>query len=285
MTGREAKKQMEWLYHYTTPEGLIGIVRDNCLWATDAFYINDANELLGGARLAHEQLRKIRERTNDEQQAERIDWLLHDTRDIGTTKSMRAFVCSLSEKGDLLSQWRAYCPGGGFAIGFPVGQLTEAVKAQQFTLKRCIYDEAAQEKAIQDVLESVALPWIQAAQLPVSVDDERYKVSGKLIFETIRTASRLKHASFAEEHEWRIVSPPEHKYDPNNRFFRGRNGLILPYTKVPLPEGSDFWGKVRVVVGPAPHPIESESSVNDLVRRYKRHRILVESSQSPYREW
>jgi len=276
---------MEWLYHYTTPEGLIGIIRDNCLWATDVFYVNDSDELIGGVRLAHKQLGMIRRSMTDAQQAERIDWLLHDTRDIGTAKFKTAFVCSLSDQGDLLSQWRAYCRRGGFAIGFPAQQLREKVEAQQFTLQQCIYDGTEQEKAVREVLENVAVPWIRTDPSPVSQDSQRFKVSGNFVFEIIRTASRFKHPSFAEEREWRIVSPPEKRLDPQEWHFRAKDGLIVPYTKVHLPEGLDFWGKVRVIVGPAPHPNESKASVYALVRRYKGLGIGIEISPSPYREW
>ena len=34
------------LYHYTTPQGLIGIVNNNELWASDIFSLNDAEELM-----------------------------------------------------------------------------------------------------------------------------------------------------------------------------------------------------------------------------------------------
>jgi hypothetical protein len=279
------EKPMELLYHYTTPEGLIGIVKENCLRATSAFYVKDSDELIGGVRLAHEQLFTIRETITDAQQAERIDWLLHDTRDIGTPKFMSAFVCSLSEEGDLLSQWRAYCRCGGFAIGFPSQLLKEKVEAQGFTLHQCIYEKAKQEAAMRSVLKSVALPWIEADPSPASEDNRRFGVSGNLVFEMIRTASRLKHASFAEEREWRIVSPPEKRIEAHERHFRAKNGLIVPYVEVHLPEGIDFWGKVCIMVGPSPHPIESKRSVYDLVHSHKGHAICVEISRSPYREW
>jgi hypothetical protein len=33
------------LYHYTGLDGLVGIVTDRAIWATDARYLNDASEL------------------------------------------------------------------------------------------------------------------------------------------------------------------------------------------------------------------------------------------------
>lgn len=278
---------IETLYHYTTPDGLIGIIRDNSLWATSAFYLNDAQELLGGVQLAHERLRCIRDAATDAHQAELIDWLLHRIRDVGTAERMTAYVCSLSANGDLLSQWRAYCRGGGFAIAFPADQLRNHVAAQQFALCQCAYSVDDHNKLINDTLERVALPWTRMSQSSSSEGNERFKVSGKLVWELIRTASQLKNASFAEERESRIVSQPEKRFDAEKLHFRTRNGLIVPYTTAQLPDADniEFWSRVSVIIGPTPHPDESKRSVYDLVRRYRGHAIGIATTTTPYREW
>ena len=33
------------IYHYTSPEGILGIIESNSLWATDINYLNDSSEL------------------------------------------------------------------------------------------------------------------------------------------------------------------------------------------------------------------------------------------------
>src|SRR4051812_23669938 len=129
---------MEMLFHYTSPEGLIGIVKERCLWATSAFYLNDSQELLGGIEIARKQLESIADESASQDQRARINWLLHDIRNVGTVQSKAAFICSLSSERDLLSQWRAYCRGGGFSIGFPADQLRDIAAAQQFSLNECI---------------------------------------------------------------------------------------------------------------------------------------------------
>jgi hypothetical protein len=40
------------LWHYTTPEGLTGIIESNSLWATDVFYLNDLTEFMYGINIA-----------------------------------------------------------------------------------------------------------------------------------------------------------------------------------------------------------------------------------------
>lgn len=274
----------ELLFHYTTPDGLIGIVSNNALWATSVFYLNDSQELIGGINIARKHLNDLRANSTDEQDA-RIAWLLHDTRNVGTAQSKAVYVCSLSSEPDRLSQWRAYCRGGGFSIGFPADQLRDAAESQQFTLNECVYSEADQEELIKETLENVAMPWIRNGHVPVSDDDERFTISGKLTWELIRLASRLKNWSFSEERESRIISTPERRYDADNLYFRSRGGMIVPYTTIQLPDTTDFWGKVRITLGPTPHANESKIGVYDLVRRYRGHAVAIDITNTPYREW
>jgi hypothetical protein len=275
----------ERLYHYTTPEGLIGIVKNNCLWATSVFYLNDAQELIGGVQIARKHLEAIRDNSTGKDEKARVEWLLNDVRNVGTAQSMDAFVCSLTSAPDLLSQWRAYCRGGGFSIGFPADQLRDAVAQHKFSLNECVYSVTEQTQLMKDTVDRVAIPWIRNATLPVSEDGDRFKIGNKLTWELVRTASRLKNSSFSEESESRIVSLPERGYDANNLFFRARGGLVVPYTELTLPDSADFWGRVRIVIGPTPHPNESKRSVYDLVRRYRGHAVGISITQTPYREW
>ena len=70
----------KYLYHYTTQEGLLGIVASGSLWATDITYLNDAMEF--GLPLG-----LIRERLSDE---------LGDTTEIRRDIFTMAFECPLS---------------------------------------------------------------------------------------------------------------------------------------------------------------------------------------------
>jgi len=56
----EAEKQrvpaQNRLYHYTTAEGLRGIVESHELWATAAYYLNDSAEVAYGCKVVSEAL-------------------------------------------------------------------------------------------------------------------------------------------------------------------------------------------------------------------------------------
>jgi hypothetical protein len=71
-------------------------------------------------------------------------------------EAINVCVCSFSEAGDVLSQWRAYGGGaGGFSIGFAGSFLRAIVEREQFWLVPCVYDEGEQRALIEKLLEDV----------------------------------------------------------------------------------------------------------------------------------
>jgi hypothetical protein len=52
------------LYHYTTADGLKGIVENDELWATSAYYLNDSTEIMYGYQLIDEALEVWRKKAN-----------------------------------------------------------------------------------------------------------------------------------------------------------------------------------------------------------------------------
>jgi hypothetical protein len=134
------------LYHYTGAAGLIGIVQSGKLWATDYRHLNDRKEYKIGARLLQDELRASK---LSEAQRNAFERLVSKTQ-------KGCFVLSFSERGDQLSQWRAYCPGGnGYALGF--GQqnaLFSSAKEHSFNLIRCEYDRREQRKLCRYLVES-----------------------------------------------------------------------------------------------------------------------------------
>ena len=104
------------IYHYTDDVGLRGILESGRLWLTDIFSLNDPSELKHGLSLA---VRILNEKAANGPEESKLF-----ARDFGSLneairRSAHYFVCSLSERGDDLGQWRAYADNGrGYALGF-----------------------------------------------------------------------------------------------------------------------------------------------------------------------
>ena len=105
------------------------------------------------------------------------------------------------------------------------------------------------------------------------------KHSWNCVHHLARVSPRLKHSSFSEEAEWRLVSPLEDLSDLKHKFRPGRISII-PYTEFPLAdEGGDFEARLSVVIGPAPDQMLSMNAVSwFLNKRWSGHDVTFASN-------
>jgi hypothetical protein len=213
------------LFHYTSPRGLIGIITSKILWASRIQYLNDSQEYLYSLNLLEKVINDYK--TIDERHKERLNTFYTMFQ---YAENVNIFVASLSENGDLLSQWRAYCPpSGGYSIGFSYDYLQRVLKINNFHLAPCIYDPKLQEQIIIEFISSL-LEEESSDLFDVSRDPFRR-------FNAI--ASILKHPSFEEEKEWRLFSSPIPLLEKSNAIvsglhFRDGKSTIIPYYDIVL---------------------------------------------------
>lgn len=287
------------LWHYTTPEGLTGIIKSSFLWATDVFYLNDSSEFMNGIDIARKIIKqKISSLDKDKKKhLDRLNRFDTDLSFIGPDHNRPVYVCSLSKAENELSQWRAYCRGGGFSIGFPRQSLEGAIKGQHFEFKECIYNAKKQQKIIKDIIDSQVMPYIENPEQfkkknPWSDISTIVLVgSNKFLWELYSTCPTLKHASFKIEKEWRLVSDHRHAFEKDengkNKIrpeLRTKNGLIIPYICIKLPKNKKFWRQVRIIIGPTKYEKELKGSVHTLFRKYHATGISIKYCEIPYRE-
>lgn len=100
------------VWHYTSPEGLAGIVQNHVLWATSAAFLNDEHEFTTGTRYISGKLKEISGKGR--RTAKDIDKHFAK-RGIDPAE---AFILSASWDGDSLTLWRNYAKHTvGYAIG------------------------------------------------------------------------------------------------------------------------------------------------------------------------
>jgi hypothetical protein len=222
-----------YLYHYTTAEGLKGIIEGREIWATSIFYLNDWQEFFHGRNVFLGQARRRRSKTEGEDY-ERWHDVIARLKRRGPKDRPHPFVCSFSiaRKGDDLSQWRAYCPNGGYAIGFDREKLKAIATYSRFELHECCYDKRSFRYDTKELFdEDLGLP-------PGSAG-----AAVKMAY----MAARWKHRSFSDEKEWRLISS---RYMTRVKpRFRVRGNLLVPYIPVSL-EDQDLWTDVQIVMGP-----------------------------------
>ena len=192
------------LYHYTSMEGLLGIVQSGKIRASDSRFLNDRTD----STYLFEILRtRIPQRIINTTGADRkyYEDLLAA---LEKTTIFDVFVASFSEDGDSLSQWRAYSPGGiGFSIGVEPKTLRRGYVSDPFEphfvferFSRVRYLSDAPDTSLDEILKA-AENWVELvskANIPISPVDF---TAGSLSV----SAPTFKHNSFAEEREWRLI--------------------------------------------------------------------------------
>jgi Protein of unknown function (DUF2971) len=272
-----ARSAPETLYHYTTQDGLLGIVRSGELWATNVQYMNDRREFFLALEIAAERL-KGRARFDPDPSVNRLSANL-----IKRLENIEdAPVCAVSfcVNPDLLSQWRGYAgSSGGICLGFRSEALAMTAASMSGMLAACIYGKAEQEKIID---EMIGLAIEDVRQLQNHNDVRITAVATNFLQQLIRCGALFKDEGFHEEAEWRLVSGVRENLAEYE--YKVGNSMLMPYLKFGL--RIEHWANEiqSATVGPCPHPDDVVRAVRGL---FAKHGISgnVSSSNVPYRNW
>ncbi len=272
----------ETLYHYTTATGLSGILRSRRLWASSLQFLNDAQELKhaqsvlrqaldehAGLPSVHEDVRSV------------CRWL---SEKLDRVESLDACAFSLSQWGDLLSQWRAYCPPpGGYSIGFRYSDLRTIAERHGVVFGRCLYRTDAQREVVQELIGN-----IQRGVLSVRPDTEKRGEDFAalflpvLLFQFSKVAPFLKHGSFEEEAEWRLVYPSPN-IDQVPLDVRISTSRLIPHATVDFRDSGLPQPIAEIIVGPCPDPLLSERAVAILLKGVGLDDVTHRKSWASYR--
>lgn len=267
------------LHHYTNRAGLLGIVTSGQVYASHVLFLNDSREFLYAESLAQEIVERRSQQTRLPELYKALTRFFEGRRFGPHLRSV--FVFSMSENPDQLSQWRAYCdPGNGYSIGFHT-ELLQSIVASELTLFRCSYDRSEHERLIEGVLTEAEEDLERNRAAGVAEGDLSVGALAFFLLGLLSLAPVLKHPTFHEEKEWRLVSSPR---DLKEAKYRASPSLLVPYRPVPIRE-NDLIPVVRVLVGPGPHPDLDEMAVSGLFDGQTSPPCVVERSRIPFRSW
>jgi hypothetical protein len=267
------------LYHYTSQEGLLGILRDKSLRMSSIFHLSDAAEFSYAIQMAQTTLTMKWARETGPL-LELYDGLLDAISVLESFAQMSLYVCSFSGIGDLLSQWRAYTPNGiGYSIGFEASFLKQRAQAQGFGLAPCIYDADFQRALVEKLLNLIAVSHEEGKD--DVMDGLKFRFSSALL----RLAPLFKDPSFKEEMEWRVISQVNRSSAATAEFRPGKSTLI-PFQRFDLRDENQKIRIGQVYVGPNPHLKLSVGTTRFLfVCKEVSGPRQVEASSTPYRSW
>jgi hypothetical protein len=289
------KDPPQHLYHYTSISGLEGILTSRSLWASQIHFLNDTQEFRYSIEIFRKVLSQLRK-----------EYPIPVLRAIGPTplptdpegllgmfyNSAENFlfhelfaktpicVFSLSENGDLLTQWRGYCPpGGGYSIGFSSKRLIQFLKTLDLYIERYLYDDKEQEAIVKGIVTKSGEKFLKTfTGLPEEAEKITQGCLVDLFMDFSRVAAILKHPSFYEECEWRIISGP---IENRHMSFRVGKSMLIPYFLISF-EGIEPFPIDEIIIGPTPEQSLAKSSLFQFLLR-NNLKISIESSKTPYR--
>ena len=179
--------------HYTSADGISGIIDKHEIWMSNTAFMNDTTELKALEKATGIKGSDFTNAAVKEAWRSRNTW----------AEMNNYYMASFSEKGDSLEQWRAY---GNFCIGFDAPKLIK----RRISLYECLYTEDAIREWI---LAKEKIP--EWDSLP---DDEAQR--NNAAYNLIYVASmKCKDSHFSAEKEIRLVAISCHNWwFPNSPF-------------------------------------------------------------------
>jgi hypothetical protein len=279
-------KPPELLYHYTTAEGLLGILDKRCLWMTAVGYVNDHTETMYAYEAAYAQFRKLAKGIPligplIEPICERMRHMQP------STAGNQRFVACLSEHADSLGQWRGYSSmGSAYAIGFRTNVLASLSERNMIFVK-CLYKLEEQERLLLEWANGLAES-CERSMLTGASPNEIVHDNGGGAFDWlreyvgVRMPAFLKNSHFEPEAEWRLVRNIEW-LTPAGISFRPGRGTLIPYTKIQFTHEELRAAVSSVTIGPTARTQDATQALASLLSVHNLDAAVLHSTV-PYRE-
>lgn len=260
------------LYHYTTLEALIGIIKNRELWASNVLYLNDKGELNHAIKWSKEAIEIIQK-----------DYAIHDwetslkrvASEFMEGKFPDVFVTCFCEDSDSLTMWRGYTGGTqGIAIGFRTPWIRRLARRNRGSLMNVMYTNKTTRQKLAKHFSEGLYQLINEDTLDGFDDEEEKYIAAKYKLSII--IPKFKHISFADEAEWRSVF-----YTPKAETrFRVKGSRIIPYIKIPITE----FEISQITIGPGIDQDTTSRSIKALLQDSSLSNIEIVQSDSPYRD-
>lgn len=252
------------LYHYCSNESFLSIIQSGVIRLSA---MDMTNDLLEGKLV-----RYLWKEAASPEKLEFWDIEKMEQAIAMIEKLTTCFAFCLSERSDLLSQWRGYASdGAGFSIGFRSDRLMLSVEQYSSTppeLRRLIYKREEQIELLREpVKEIVALikdgalgqKGFRGGLLQTYTDEEvklndakTDSLNQKLFPLLLSLESKLfitKSDSFQEEAEWRLMRGVSSEDTKEPVSYRSGNQCLVPYVETPIAK-SPASAISHVVIGP-----------------------------------
>ncbi|HAH36819.1 MAG TPA: hypothetical protein DEQ87_13705 [Algoriphagus sp.] len=279
-------------YHYTSGQGLFGILNSQELRCTNLRFMNDPSEEFYFDQL----MKQILEKKGDKFKSVH-DVLFSESYRNAVLSPTERHVVSFSKNGDSLSMWNYYSKGNGYNLEIDLNKVIELNTTYDlYVVKVEInYDENQQiellEKLISDFKEKSERFKEGKIRMKYAIsENEYYEIMGEIDPIEMDYNERLeelkiafKHPAYSREEEVRLIvsEVPGQNEGENVKFRISNTGIFVSY--IPLSLGScDSVSRITT------HPLNGELhrvGIEEFLKsEHKLKHIEAISSKIPFRE-
>ena len=282
------------IWHYTSSQGLKGIVENDNIWFSDRRFLNDQSECSYVYQL-------IKELLNDgffmDFEDVFIDWIHFLTQEFTNTDIehqkqdtvlIPCYVASFSKENDSLSLWNYYTKSqqhAGYALNFNTEELLKNIKSQtenlnySYTNGIVIYSKEEQFALLKDLLKEYHQIFVKYKNAQKNFQIEIF------FFEIINLLDIynlfFKPSSYEVEQEYRFVIADTNTINNNitNLKFRIFNDIFIPYIEL-----FNIRKLIKEIkISPSQNQKLLENSISIFKNNYKLHNIEFSKSDIPMR--
>ncbi len=239
------------LYHYTTAEGIRGIVENGEFVATKSDFLNDKLEFQYAVEVMERLMEKyivnesLRERFSEKLKAEiaRLGIISSAATPV-SGEEMSFYVVSFSKQQNNTLLWVEFTDFRGYCLEFDYERIVEGFSHRLFLHGTVIYDEEEQMNALLEGLLSCIRNLAEEGardlqgffeEEPLTTEDSLDQLVEIMAVVCSVYAMFFKKSFFAGEEEYRFIFSPLQKGTAETQpRFRLLNQIFLPYIKVKL---------------------------------------------------
>ena len=265
------------VYHYTSIQGVEGILNSRTLWASLLHFMNDSREWLYALDLIRQDITQRLTHRDDP------NWILFISElveSLAQIERINICVFVFSASSNQLSQWRAYCPAeGGYELCFQFATLKQHMEFHGFELRECVYNLIVQKQIIGGIADNI-INAVTALPDEKAVEAARQVAIQRISRELAQVAPLLKHPDFREEREWRAFGliPAN---DPRMSYHL-KGSVAVPHCTLSLESEEAAFPITHILVGPNPHQALALRGLSALLGS---HHISIGQSATPLRSF
>lgn len=280
-----SKRPHQTIYHYTSAQGLAGILQSQKIWLTRWDCLNDSSEYLQihdtikrcikKYRHAHDFYKTIEEWNELSRIEKQKKFYDEDNYDL--------YIASFSDNNDALNMWTYYTKSSksdGYCIGFKPQNIFSD-KVLDLSIHKVFYRQSEKNQIVKKLLDKLYDFYCFAQSRPsVQPFHYQYFISNYINVASAYIGCFFKHSSFAVENEIRAALFIRQTKDntPLTKKSRISQGIIIPYTEL-LFQKEDI---ESITVSPTLPKLEATAGLQFL-RDQLGYKFRIEHSAIPLR--